>query len=485
MVDYVIARVLAWMDHEPVVGLMMTVAAVVTFAGAFRRGGGPEPGPWAFLRRTLDAGVASLLLMGLLWAFRAVLDDNAASFGAEHGRVSEANLQSVRTIWGGPHIQQELGVTHYEIVTVREEQFRDDPTLPPVFRESQEEIIVDHDSITGARIDIEVVPNERRKGSGIYSGFEARFALHYTLRSPAQVTSRSEFTFPLSGQVLYEDLSVQVDGVEVGEALRVGSDALRWELELGPSEAREVTIRYATRGTELVYYQIPEPREIRDLAVHMRIHGLGVDALNYPERCLTPTAIESDDEGVSLRWELDHALTTAGMGISLPQPKQPGASVAKVLERSPHALMLLVGAVCLVLLVDVGAVALLDVALTCASYALLFVIVAATSDAVGGLAGALAIAIAPTMLTLWWLWRSHPSRWTVLGLCGFFAVAHPLSALAGDAIDTIDAAIVAGLVLLLVVLTLRARLGAAPPRDRARTPTLEDLPIAAEQTAPE
>lgn len=479
MVDYVIARALAWMELEPVVGLMMTVAAVVTFAGVFRRAGGPDPGPWAFVRRVVDATVAASLLMGLLWAFRAVLHDNATGFGAEHGRVSEANLQSVRTIWGGPHVQRELSVDHFEQITVREEQFRDDPTLPPVFRESVQESIVEHDSITRVRADIDVVPNQRRKGSGIYSGFEARFALHYTVRSPAKATERSLFTFPLSGQVLYEDLTVQIDGVDVGEDLVVDSTALRWERPLGVAEEHEVTISYATRGTELVYYQIPEAREIRDLAVHMRVHDLGVESINYPGGCLTPTTIEDDADGVSLRWELDHALTTAGMGVAMPQPEQPGASVTKVLERSPHALMLLVGAACLVLLVEVGAVALLDVALSCASYALLFVLVAATSDATGGLLPALAIAVVPTMLTLWWLWRRHPSHRVVLGLCGFFVVVHPLTALSGDALDTVDAAVVAGLVLLLVVLTLRARLREAPEkRHDARTPTLEDLPLA-------
>ena len=56
MISYLVSRALAWMEQEPVVGLMMTVAAVVTFAGVYRKGGGPEPGPWAWARRIIESG---------------------------------------------------------------------------------------------------------------------------------------------------------------------------------------------------------------------------------------------------------------------------------------------------------------------------------------------------------------------------------------------------------------------------------------------
>jgi hypothetical protein len=477
MIDYVISRALAWMEHEPVVGLMMTLAAVVTFAGVYRKGGGPEPTLLPFVRRILDAAVAAILLMGLLWAFRAVLHDNATSFAAEHGRTSEANLHSVRTIWGGPHVQRELVVRHWKTVTTREEQFRDDPTLPPIFRDVTTEELVDHDSITSVRGHVEVVSNERRKGSGVYAGFEADLTLAYEIVSPPDATTRSELELPLSGQVLYEDLHVLVDGVDLGPALRVDADALRWELTMAPGERHTIDIAYATRGVEHVYYQIPEPREIRDFTLALHVVGLGVADLNYPEGCLTPTEIVGDDGGVTLRWQLDRALTTAGMGLALPTPTQPGATVAEVLARSPYALMLLVGAICLVLLVEIGSVALLDVALTCAGYSLQFVCMAAVADTAGSLVGALAIAVLPTIATLWWLWRRHPSRRPIFGLLAFFVVAHPLSVSFADALETFDAAVVAGLVLLLVVLTLRARMRPGAEATHPRTPTLEDLPV--------
>src|SRR5690348_5255237 len=171
MIDYLVARVMAWMTSEPVVGLMMMVAAVVTFAAIYRKGGGPEPGPWAWLRRIVEAGTLATMLMGLLWAFRAVLGDNAATFHAEHGRVSDANFQSLQTIWGAPHVQRELVVRHYRKVVVREEQFRDDPSLPPVFRDVEREELVDQDSIARAHGEVVIVPNLRKKGSGVYSGF--------------------------------------------------------------------------------------------------------------------------------------------------------------------------------------------------------------------------------------------------------------------------------------------------------------------------
>lgn len=487
MISYLVARVLAWMEQEPVVGLMMTVAAVVTFAGVYRRDGGPELEPWQWLRRIIEAGTMAALLMGLLWAFRAVLGDNSGTFMVEHGRVSEANFRSVQTIWGAPHVQHELVVRHYHTVVDREEQFRDDPTLPPVFREVEREALVEQDSITSAHGTVVIVPNERKKGSGVYSGFEATFDVEYRVTNQSEHTTRTEFELPLSGQVFYDDLRVLVDGDELGADLHVDGAALRWQRKMAPDESVTIAIGYATRGVEHFYYQIPQPREIRDFSLAMRVVGLPRADVNYPEGCLTPSSIDEDGDDVVLRWELDRSLTTAGMGIAMPRPVQPGADVSSVLVRSPYALMLLVGSVCLTLLVDSmgrrgrDAVALLDVALTCASYSLLFVIMAAAADATGGLWGAFALGALPCLALSWWLWRRHPSRTPVLALVVFFVAVHPLSALVPEHQEAFDAAVVAGLVLYLVALTLRSRARAAaqPPEIDPHHPTLEEIPVAA------
>lgn len=484
MIDYLVARALAWMEEEPVVGLMMTVAAVVTFAGLYAKGGGPGPGVWAWTRRIVESATMAALLMGLLWAFRAVLGDNSTTFLAEHGRVSEANFQSVQSIWGAPHVQHEPYVRHWRTIVEREEQFRDDPTLPPVFREVEREQQLMLNSIDGVRADVVIVPNERKKGSGVYSGFEARFDVEYRVTNRSEHTTRTQFEVPLSGQVLYDELSVLVDGRALGPELEVDVSALRWERRMEPGDSVTVTIGYATRGVEHFYYQIPAFREINDFTLSMRVVGLQRADVNYPQGCLTPSAVEEDGDDVVLRWELDHALTTAGMGIALPRPVQPGADVGAVLGRSPYALMLLVGAVCLTLLIDsMGrrgehAVALLDVALTCASYSLLFVIMSAAADATG-LWGSFALGAVPCLATSWWLWRRHPSRTPVLALVAFFVAVHPLSALLPEHREAFDASVVAGLVLYLVALTLRSRSRAAvPPAELdQRQPTLDEMPV--------
>jgi len=57
------------------VGLMMIVAAVVLFIGRYRRGS-PGDGGWLWVRRILEAAAGAVLFLGLLWAFRAVLNDS-------------------------------------------------------------------------------------------------------------------------------------------------------------------------------------------------------------------------------------------------------------------------------------------------------------------------------------------------------------------------------------------------------------------------
>lgn len=258
--------------------------------------------------------------------------------------------------------------------------------------------------------------------------------------------------------MLYDDLRVNENDVDISRDVQVEYDRLVWTRTMAPGESMRVSISYRTRGVEHFYYQVPNPRELRDFSFEMRVDGLTLSQVNYPEGCLTPHRLESTDSGVLLEWELDRAVTTAGLGIALPKPAQPGAKVSQVLSRSPYALMLLVVAVCLTLLVRGDPVSLLDLSLLSSVYCALFLTMAAASETLLGFWGSLAAGGALTLGLAAALYRNHPARATLLVLAGFFTAIYPLSALFPDHVENFDGMVVVALIVYLFVIAVRQRL---------------------------
>jgi hypothetical protein len=81
------------------------------------------------------------------------------------------------------------------------------------------------------------------------------------------------------------------------------------------------------------YFQVREPREVRDFTFTLNLPDMAKSHLNFPEGCMTPTTIKStqDNRGTILTFRLDHAISSKGMGIALPTVAQPGETTNAVL----------------------------------------------------------------------------------------------------------------------------------------------------------
>ena len=277
--------------------------------------------------------------------------------------------------------------------------------------------------------------SERTKGYALYNGYTIEAHYEYQVENKSIYDTEVEFDFALTpGQRLYEDFIVTVDDEDVSGDLFFNGDIVEWNTWFSPDQVRTITVSYSSRGMGTYYYQIPNRREIRDFELTVTIDRLPVDILNYPDGVLTPMSIEAtaDGQGSILHWELDRAITTAGMGVSLPQPEQPGEQVLRVLNKSPYAITLLGVMVALTMLLNGEHVNFLTLALLVAVYAGQFLIMAAVSDYAPGFWGAMIVGASVTGLLGYMLFRSHPSpllRYLMYGLIAFFTLVYPLSGL--------------------------------------------------------
>jgi hypothetical protein len=429
-------RLIDWVTVEPTISLLMTITAVVLFGSAFTRIKGSADRFWPWFRRALEASVGALIFLGLLWAFRAVLNNNIVTFNSTHGSLSETNRQSAQSIWGKPHVQRELEAKHFVKVVKQEEIPREDPSQPPLYRNVEVREQIPQNSIIGFTGEVNLTMSEREKGYALYNGYIIDARYEYEVINDSDVETEVEFYFPLSaGQTMHENFQVTVDDQDISSRLQLPwADWVKWVDEMQPRQRHTVVVSYTSRGMESFYYQLPHQRNVQNFELTLTVDRLPVDMLNYPEGCLTPTEIQptADGKGSILTWRLDKAITVAGMGVALPQPEQPGAKVLRVLRNSPYALTLLGTMLALTLLIRGQPIHFIDLALLSGAYCVQFLVMAATSDFFLGFWGSLALGVILTGGLTYLLFRrlsSRLNRILIYILVGFFTIVYPLSGL--------------------------------------------------------
>lgn len=462
-------RLIAWITVEPSVSLLMIATAVVLFGAALVKNSEPSPSFWQWTRRIIEASIGALLFIGLLWAFRSILNTNNSTYFSTHGSLNSTSLESAYTIWGRPHVQRELGYSHYTLVTRQEEMPRTNPDDPPTYRDVTEWQLVPQNSVRSFRGTVDLTLSEREKGYALYNGYliDARFV--YDIINDSEYRTEARFDFPLSpGQTLYENFSITVDGMDISPLLRFSSDLVQWTTTFSALQTRQIVISYHSRGMESFYFQIPSQRQIKDFVLTLSVDRLPVSMLNYPNGTLTPTVVEptADGQGSILTWEFDNAITVAGMGVALPQPGQPGAEVLRVLSNSPYTLTMLGAILALTLILCGQPIRFLDLALLSAAYCIEFLVMAAVSDYVFGFWGSLAVGALATGILTYLLYRNYPPlpRYLIFGLVGFFTVVYPLSGLITDVSvqNSFNTLVQVGLIVYLFCLALYTRLKTTP-----------------------
>ncbi|MBN1440273.1 MAG: hypothetical protein JW929_12770 [Anaerolineales bacterium] len=426
-------------------------------------------GWWRWILRLGEGAAGAAVFLGMLWGFRGILNSNTQTFFSTHGSQSEISRESAYTIWGRPHVQGELSVKHY--ITVEEEELipQKDPEAAPQYRTVEKIVEVPQASIRSFRGEAGMTLSEREKGYAYYSGYLLHAEYHYRIRNESDLRTDAHFEFALSrGQPLFQDFAVSVDGTDIGRSLQFSGNVLFWRRNMAPGEEIAVDISYDSRGMDYFYYSVLDNRFVDDFEFTLTIDRLPTTLLNYPDGVLTPTEVRptEDGNGSVLTWRLNHAITNAGMGVSLIRPEQPGEKVLRLLVNSPIAITIL-GSLLALMIVLLGAVPnLMDLVLVSAVYCVEYLMMAGISDSFLGFWGALGVGAALTFFLAFLLFRRSSSRLRktlVLVLVAFFALAYPLSGLIDQiaVLNSFNALLLAGIILYLFALTLYSRQRAA------------------------
>ncbi len=326
------------------------------------------------LKRLLWAGLLIWLFVGTISVLRSYLRQTENNFERMHGRVTQANYNAVQTIWGSEQVQNELNVDIYHDEEVTERVESEDPTKPAVIHKKTVHKSMPGNPFVSATHDITLRQNPRKKGSAFYGGYETDCSFSWKLRNPSDTTQKCILTFPLpASDAMYDGLTATLDGHDVLPQMEIKDSSLVLERDVQANEVMDFHIAFKSRGLSYWYFQVREAREIRDFTLTLNLPDMPKTKLNYPDGCMTPTSVAptKDNQGTLLTYRLDHALSDKGMGISLPQIPQPGATTRAVLDQTDDAWLL------------VFAVLTLSLTLAGARYTVLLAILFSTATAFG------------------------------------------------------------------------------------------------------
>jgi len=344
-------RASASLGAQPLFAVLLGAAlAAVFLQAALKTDAAPSLAwaVWTRLGRFVWAATLAGLLLGAAMGLSNYLDRTAANFRHDHGRVTEANQDAVRTIWGPEQAQCELSVA----LRWEEEQLEglesEDPTKPTVTRKRKVIHTIDENPFLNARHAVTLRQSPRKKGPAVYPGYGTECKFTWRLRNPVPRDVMATLRFPLpAASAMYDDLAVAINGANVRDRLRIRSNALELEKPLKPNEEFGYEISFKSRGLSYWYFQVREPREIRDLELKLTLPDTPTKSLNYPEGCMTPTQVTAAGRGSVLTYRLDRALSNKGMGIEIPKLTQPGELASAVLDEVRKGWVLLFAALLL------------------------------------------------------------------------------------------------------------------------------------------
>lgn len=390
---------------EPVLAFFVGGALLALFLSSFFRGrGGPSEQPGALLNlyRQAKALVWALMLVAFtatgLSLLRGYLHQTLTAFQRTHGRITQANYHAVQTIWGAPQVQTDLRMEIYYDEEITERIESEDLTKPAVLRKKTVRHFAPGNPFVAGRHAVTLRQNPRRKGSAIYGGYETDCRFRWALTNPALHDFKCNLKFPFPAQgAMYDALSAALNGADVLPAMEIKEGALVLARELKSGEGMDLQIAFKSRGMNTWYFQVMEPREIRDFTLTLTLPDLPKAKLNYPEGCMSPTEVQAtgDGAGSMLTYRLDHAISNKGMGIALPKITQPGAATNAVLNEVERGWLLTFAALLLTLtLFNIAFPALVTVLFASAS-AFACGLMSDFSDLVFGFWGAAAIIFVP------------------------------------------------------------------------------------------
>lgn len=271
------------------------------------------------------------LILGTVTSFRTNEARSSLGYGAREGEFA-AGRSTVEDLWGAAQLQHAPVVwsSYTEQVATKNEKGK---TVLVTVKKTQPAVL------SSTRLNVAIESEPRRKGLLWYSTYKVRFAGDYTLTSelPVKRTFHVKFTFPVD-QVAFNNVKIRVGGKRISPSGDL-SQGLDVPVDLVPGQSVPIHFAYGSQGLDKWEYQFTEDdgmSSVRDFAATITTDCRDID---FPNKCLSPTDKKQVGDGWVLNWKYGDLVSGSKVGVSMPQPLQPGPLASRLSLFAPVSLL--------------------------------------------------------------------------------------------------------------------------------------------------
>jgi len=191
--------------------------------------------------------------------------------------------------------------------------------------------------LRGSDIDVNLDFEHRRKGLLWFPTYAIDFHASYRFQNPAQTGRSIHIRFPLAADnTVYDAFEVRDEEGAVVDATVEAGYAV-WTSSFDPEQERRFTVSYRSRGTRSwTYGTSTGTQKIRDFELRLTVDEPDID---FPAGTISPSAHRIQDGNWSGKWAFGSLVTSAPIGLELPQRLNPGPLVAKITFFAPVSLL--------------------------------------------------------------------------------------------------------------------------------------------------
>ncbi len=240
--------------------------------------------------------------------------------------------EKVVSNWGGSHQQRQPEASYSTREPIVKEWVTDGKKKTTTEIQTIEHPVPLESTRVSAAVDLDY----RQKGLLWYSTYGVRFQGAFDFHNPTAEVREVRFAFPLpSGQAIYDDLQVTVDGIpapvtaarkQVFAAATVPANAV---VRLGVS--------YRSQGLEEWQYRFGDDvNQVKNFDLRLTTNFGNVD---FPEGTLSPTTKRRNGRGWELAWAYRSLMTGQYIGVAMPEHLQPGPLAGEISFFAPVSLL--------------------------------------------------------------------------------------------------------------------------------------------------
>lgn len=246
------------------------------------------------------------------------------------GETSGALLEEVRLLWGPPISQSP------PTAWLADDEPREAPTAAPAaatITGPAKELA----PLAASNLDVSLTFEDRKKGLLWFPTYGVRFVGRYAFVNPSDRTRTVTMSFPLAGSdVVYDAFSV-LDGTGKPVDAAIADGQAVWSREFGPRERRDYRVEYLSRGTRSWHYAPPQgTSKVESFELELSVDTPAVD---FPAGTISPSTHSVDGGTWRGVWSFDSLVSSAPIGIELPQKLNPGPVASRITFFAPVSLL--------------------------------------------------------------------------------------------------------------------------------------------------